>query len=73
MQEQNLQLSEDDLSELENAVTRLEQKGTRESLVLLEDHAFLVGVPNRQVVALMTRREAADTIFSQVGSAITIR
>lgn len=73
MQDQNLKLSEEDLTDLEHAVDRLKQQGARESLVLVDDHALLVGVPDRQVVALMTRREAANSIFSQVGSAIAIR
>lgn len=73
MKDQNIELHTEDLSELEDTISRLNKQGARESLVLMDDHAFLVGVLDRQVIALMTRREAAETIFSQVDSAVAIR
>jgi hypothetical protein len=37
------------------------------------DHAFIVGVPDRRIVTVMTRAEAAGNIFTQIDSTAVVR
>ncbi len=60
------------LTKLDDAVTRLSDKGAKESLVLLDEHAFVVGVPKRTVITAMTRNEAMGNIFTQIDSTLVI-
>ncbi len=61
-------LDEDQLHRLGDAVDRLDQRGARESLVVLDDHAFIIGVPKRTVITAMSRTEAVGNIFTQIDS-----
>jgi flagellar operon protein len=68
-----LALSEADLDTLTDGVERLAASGARESLVLMDQHAFVVGVPERTVIAAMSRGEATGNIFTQIDSTLLLR
>ena len=69
----NIELSEDQHSDLANAVDKLEERGAQESLVLMDEHAFIVGVPKRTVITAMTRQEAVGNLFTNIDSTLVIR
>jgi flagellar operon protein len=73
MESRGIHLDADDLADLGTAVDKLAQRGAKESLVLLGDHAFIVGVPDRKIVTALTRQEAAGTIFTQIDSTAVVR
>jgi flagellar operon protein len=73
MSSRGIDLDNDDLEDLRDAVDKLASRGARESLVLLGDNAFIVGVPGRKVVTALTRHEAAGNVFTQIDSTIVIR
>lgn len=73
LQSRGIELDEADLEDLSKAVDQLRKKGARESLVLLGDHAFIVGVPDRKVVTAMTRQEAVGNIFTNIDSTVVAR
>lgn len=63
-----IELSDELLSTLEGAVDQLAAKGAKESLVLTEDQAFIVGVPKRTVITVMDRSEALGQVFTHIDS-----
>jgi flagellar operon protein len=69
----NIELSEGQLTDLVKAVDKLEERGAQESLVLMDDHAFIVGVPKRTVITAMTRQEAVGNLFTNIDSTLVIR
>ncbi len=73
MQSRGIELSDDDVADLSNAIDKLRQRGAKESLLLLDDHAFIVGVPDRKVITALTRSEAVGNIFSQIDSTVVVR
>ena len=73
LESRGMQLSEAELRELSDAVDRLQQKGARESLLLMGDHAFVVGVPRRTVITAMTSQEAVGSIFTNIDSTLVMR
>lgn len=73
MESRGISLDDADMAELGGAIDQLARRGSRESLVLMGDHAFIVGVPDRKVVTVMTRQEAAGNIFTNIDSTAVVR
>jgi flagellar operon protein len=73
MASRGIELHADDVEDLREAVDKLAERGARESLVLLGESAFIIGVPSRKVVTALTRREAVGNVFTQIDSTIVIR
>jgi flagellar operon protein len=55
---------------LEAAVDRAAAKGGRESLVLVDDTAFVVSVRNRTVITAVDRARMRDQVFTNIDSAV---
>jgi len=53
---------------LTQAVDALSERGARESLVLTDNAAYVVGVPKRTVITAMPRSAAMGTIFTNIDS-----
>lgn len=60
--------SSGELAELGRAVDQLAKSGARESLVLLSENAYVVGVPSRTVITVMPRSEAEGQVFLHIDS-----
>lgn len=70
LEARNMQLNEADMTTLQLAVNRAEEKGARDSLVLLRDMAFIVSVPNRTVVTAMDSEHLRENVFTNIDSAV---
>jgi flagellar operon protein len=70
LEARNMQLNEADMTTLQLAVNRAEEKGARDSLVLLRDMAFIVSVPNRTVVTAMDSEHLKENVFTNIDSAV---
>ena len=55
---------------LEGAVDRAAGKGSRESLVLMDDVAVVVSVTNRTVITAVDRGAMRDHVFTNIYSAV---
>lgn len=64
----NIDLSAEQLERLENGTNKARQKGIRESLVMIDDIAFVVNVKNNVVVTAMGNTE--DTVFTNIDGAV---
>jgi flagellar operon protein len=73
LESRGIALDTTQIDKLNQAVERLAAKGAKESLVLLDEHAFVVGVPRRVVITAMTRNEAMGNIFTQIDSTLVLR
>ena len=65
----DISLSATQLEKLQNAVDKAEQKGAKDSLVMLNDTAFIVNIPNRTVVTALPISEE-DNIFTNIDSVV---
>lgn len=66
----NISLSDDGLNRLANAVDKAEQHGGRESLVMVDDMAFIVNVKQRLVVTALDAQSRGDGVFTQIDSVV---
>lgn len=72
MESRNLNLSDSDLQKLDDTVTRMAQKGARESLIYMNDMALVVSIANRKVITAMDGTSAKENIFTNIDSAAII-
>ena len=56
--------------ELTDGARKAGQKGIRDSLVIVDDLAFIVNVPNKTVVTAMNSRETEENVFTNINGAV---
>lgn len=72
MQHRNIRMSASDVERLERGVDQLAQKGGRESLVFMDQSAFLVSVQNRTVITAIGQDNLKESVFTNIDSAIVL-
>jgi flagellar operon protein len=70
LKSRKIELTPERLEQLEGAVNRAQQKGSRDSLVLLSNLAFIVNVPNRTVVTAMDGESLKENVFTNIDSTV---
>jgi flagellar operon protein len=51
-------------------VQRAAEKGSRSALVLVDDAAFVVSVPNKTVITAVDREHMREQVFTNIDSAV---
>ncbi|GAB4364556.1 MAG: TIGR02530 family flagellar biosynthesis protein [Calditrichia bacterium] len=69
----NIDLTSENVQKLAEAVNRAEKKGARESLIVLNDAAFVVNVGNRTVITALDEGTLNDSVFTNIDSAVFIK
>jgi len=70
LEERNIKLTDEQLQLLQNAVARAEAKGASDSLVLLNNLAFIVSVKNHTVVTAIDSEHLQQNVFTNIDSAV---
>lgn len=70
IEQRGLNLDAERLQRLEQAVDRAEAKGSRDSLVLLDELAVVVSVQNRTVVTAMDEASRKESVFTNIDSVV---
>ena len=65
-----IQMNENQMDRLTQAKTRAQEKGIKDSLILLDDMAFIVNVPNSTVVTAVGTGEDTSNIFTNIDGAV---
>ena len=68
--DRNLTLSEEQLSRLTEGAKKAGEKGIKESLVMVDQLAFIVNVPNNTVITAMDNTQASENIFTNIDGAV---
>ncbi len=72
LNERGIILKQDELSRLSGAVSKAEEKGVNDSLILIDDKAFIVSIKNQTVVTAMTGDSIKDNIFTNIDSTLIV-
>jgi len=70
--QRNITLSESDLDRLGSAVGKAEDKGLTDTLILMNNTAFIVNVPNKVVVTVVDGDETDSTVFTNIDGAVIV-
>ena len=57
MEERGIELNQSDLTSIEGAVEELNQKGSKNSLIVYKDMAFITSINNRTIITAMNTDE----------------
>lgn len=70
VQERGIEMTDHLLADLNQAVQKAKAKGAKDVVIIGENGAFIVNVPNNVVVTTMSEREMKDNIFTNIDSAV---
>lgn len=66
----NLSMTPQVMEKLNNAVSGAASKGSKDSLILMPNMAFIVNIPNRTVVTAMDGESVRDNVFTNIDSTV---
>lgn len=72
LESRGIALDESALAQLNEAVAEAAAKGSRESLVVMEQASLVVNVPNRTVVTAVPAGESGHRVFTNIDSAVVV-
>lgn len=72
LQQRGIRFGAEQLNKLETAIDKAAAKGSKESLILIQDVALIVNIKNRTVVTAMEGNQMKDNVFTQIDSAVII-
>src|SRR5579885_1830641 len=70
LQQRDITLGEDDVAKINQGVDRAQEKGAKESLILLDDLAFVVSVKNRVVITAVDQPSMKQNVFTNIDSVV---
>ena len=68
----NISLNEDQINRLSQAVKKAEEKRIRESLVMMDNIAFIVNVNNKTVITAMDQDMNNNQVFTNIDGAVIV-
>ena len=70
VEQRQIPLAGDQLDRLSSALDQLSQRGSRQSLVMLDQYAYVVNAPSRTVVTAVDSNQSKDKVFTQIDSVV---
>ena len=72
MMSRGIQFTPEDMTRLNEAVSRASAKGSKDSLILMNDSALIVSVKNKTVVTVMDKNALKENVFTNIDSTIVM-
>lgn len=72
MMSRGIQFNPADMQKLNDAVNRAASKGSKDSLILMNDSALIVSVKNKTVVTVMDKNALKENVFTNIDSTIVM-
>ena len=72
LNDRNIELTSEQLERLSDGTRKAGEKGIRESLVLLDELAFMVNTGSNTVITAMDQAETKENIFTNIDGAVII-
>lgn len=73
LEKRGISLSNNDIAKLTSAVEKAQAKGVKESLVLMNNVAYIVSVPNKKVITAVDGPSMQENVFTNIDSAIIVQ
>ena len=72
LEQRNISLSEAQLKRLSEGTRKADEKGIKESLMIMDDMAFIVNVKNNTVITAMDQTENSENVFTNIDGAVIV-
>jgi len=73
LQARSIDFTKDEINKLETAIDKAKSKGAKESLVLINNNAYIVSVNNNTVITAMDKDSMQENLFTNIDSAIVMK
>src|SRR5579862_948386 len=70
LQQRDITLDDEEVAKINQAVDKAQQKGAKESLILLDDMAFVVSVKKRVVITAVDQPSMKQNVFTNIDSVV---
>lgn len=68
--DRNIELTKGQMERLQAGTQKAGAKGIKESLVIVDELAFIVNVPSSTVITAMNQQDAAENVFTNIDGAV---
>ena len=72
LQERNINLTAAQKEKMNAAVAKAETKGVKDSLVLMDNMAFVVNIRNKTVITAANNNELKENVFTNIDGAVIV-
>jgi flagellar operon protein len=70
--QRDIRLTDDQMTRLEEGTKKASDKGIKESLVLVDDLAFIVNTDKKMVITAIDQNSSEDNIYTNIDGAVII-
>lgn len=70
LNDRGIRLTGEQWERLEGGARKAEQKGIKDSLVIVDELAFIVNVPNQTVITAMDSTQTDENVFTNINGAV---
>ena len=70
LNDRGIEITQNQMDRLVNGTKKAAEKGIKDSLVLVDDMAFIVNIPNQTVVTAMDSNETIENVFTHINGAV---
>lgn len=68
--DRNISLTQTQMERLSDGTRKASEKGIQESLVVVDQLAFIVSIPNKTVITAMDQADANENVFTNIDGAV---
>lgn len=68
----NLNLNHIDMENIKEGINKAEKKGSKNSLILYKDMAFVTSVQNRTIITVIDKERAKENVFTNIDSVVML-
>ena len=72
LMQRNIRLTDEQMTRLEEGIRKASDKGIKESLVLVDDLAFIVNTDKKMVITAIDQNSSEDNIYTNIDAAVII-
>jgi len=72
LKDRNIELKKDDIFKLNKGIEKAQEKGSKESLILLNNLAMIVSVKNNMVITAVDSDNLRENVFTNIDSAVIL-
>jgi flagellar operon protein len=73
LESRQISLDNQDMALLKDAVNKVEAKGAKESLILMDQMALVVSIKNRTVITAVDSNNMKENVFTNIDSAVIVK
>ncbi|MEW5924380.1 MAG: TIGR02530 family flagellar biosynthesis protein [Candidatus Zixiibacteriota bacterium] len=72
MYSRGIELSDEKLTQLSEAIDKAAVKGSKDTLILDEDAAYVASIPTRTIISAFSRANLQEGVFTSIDSAVIL-